>query len=291
MSTVSNPSLGVRSITAEEYHSDPCGDTPSLSSSIAHLICSQSPAHARQAHPKLSPDFAREEREHFDVGTAAHAMLLEGEAALAVLDFPDWRTNAAKEAREAARAEGKIPLLAHTAAEVYAMVDAARAQLAAHGATPSPFTDGKPEQTLVWEEPGGVVCRARLDWLRDDNSAIDDLKTTSRSADPATFSRRLFGFGGDVQAAFYLRGLEQLTGERAEFRWVVIETYAPYALSVVAPGPDVLTIAEKKVSYALDVWRRCLDTGSWPAYPTEVCWASLPAHEEFRWLEKEEREA
>jgi hypothetical protein len=80
-----------------------------------------------------------------------------------------------------------------------------------------------------------------------------------------------------VQAAFYVRGVQELTGETPEFRWVVVETQPPFALSVIAPGPDVMTIGRKKVEYAIDVWRRCLATGHWPAYPTDVAYAELPA--------------
>jgi len=171
------------------------------------------------------------------------------------------------------------------------MVAAVGEQLATHAADPPLFKDGKPERTLVWEEPGGVVCRSRLDWLRDDHTAIDDLKTTSRSANPEAYSRNLFGFGRDVQAAFYIRGVQELTGETPEFRWAVVETSPPYALSVVAPGPDILAIGRKKVEYAIDLWRRCLSTDRWPGYPIDVCYAELPPYEEARWLEKEVREA
>jgi hypothetical protein len=283
-------SSGIYTLPAEEYHADPC-DQPSLSASIAHILCSQSPAHGRAAHPKLNPALVREEQGHFDIGTAAHAILLEGQAKLAVIDAPDWRTKDAKEARDQARADGKIPLLAKVMADVDAMVAAAAEQLEYHGAFPPLFTDGTPEQTLVWEEPGGVMCRSRLDWLRDDRATIDDLKTTSRSASPEAYSRALFGIGGDVQAAFYIRGVQEVTGETPEFRWVVVETSPPFALSVIAPDPAVMTIGRKKVEYAIDVWRRCLDSGHWPAYPADVCYAELPPYEESRWLEKELREA
>jgi hypothetical protein len=281
---------GVLTLPADEYHADPC-EQPSLSASIAHVICSQSPAHARAAHPKLNPDRVREESERFDVGNAAHTILLEGVDRLAVIDFPDWRTTAAKEARDQARADGRIPLLAKVLVEVDAMVGAVLEQLDAHSATPALFKAGTPEQTLVWEEPGGVICRARLDWLRDDRKTVDDLKTTSRSASPEAYSRALFGVGGDVQAAFYIRGVQELTGETPEFRWCIVETSPPYALSVVAPDPAVLTIGRKKVEFAIELWRRCLATNVWPAYSNEVAYAELPPWEEARWLEKELRAA
>jgi hypothetical protein len=281
---------GVLAISSDDYHADQVADQPTLSASIAHLLCTASPLHAWAAHPRLNPDFKREEKQHYDVGTAAHAILLEGMAAVEVVDAPDWRTSVAREARDVARENGRIPLLARTLAEVEAMVDAVREQLAVHNADPPLFTDGKAEQTLVWEEDS-VACRARVDWLRDDWRALDDLKTTSRSANPDAYSRNLFGVGGDVQAAFYVRGMERVFSVTPEFRWCVVESSPPYALSVVAPGPDVLALGTAKVDRAIALWRRCLGQDEWPGYPLDVCYAEMPAWEETRWMERETREA
>ena len=100
---------GVYAIAAEEYHQDPC-PAPSLSASIANILLTQSPQHAWCAHPKLNPHYQREERETLDLGTAAHAYLLQGSTDFEVIAAPDWRTTAAKKAREAARATGKVPI-------------------------------------------------------------------------------------------------------------------------------------------------------------------------------------
>lgn len=281
--------LALLGMSAAEYHADPC-ESPSLSASMIHILCTQSPAHARAAHPRLNSELRREEKDAFDIGAAAHALLLEGDAGVEVVDAENWRTAAARAARDEARAVGRVPLLANTLANVETMVATARKQLADRILEPVPFADGEPEQTLIWDE-GGVMCRARLDWLRHDLAAIDDYKTTSKSADPESWNRTMFGIGGDIQAAFYLRGLHALTGVTATFRWIVQETYAPHALSVVTPGSDVLTIADKKIEYALELWRQCLATDHWPAYPTGLYFASLPAYEEARWLAREEREA
>jgi hypothetical protein len=274
-------------VPASVYHSDCCPE-PSLSASIAKLLCNASPAHAFQAHPRLNPATVAENGEHFDLGTAAHALLLEGQASVTVIDAPDFRTKAAREARDAAYAAGRTPLLAGKWADVQAMVAAARGQLDRHtdgGA--DMFTNGQPEQTLIWRE-GPTWCRARLDWLRP--GGIDDYKTTPHStANPEHWSRSIFGMGFDIQAAFYLRGLKALTGYDAIFRFAVQEPYPPYALSVIGLSPDTLLLGEKKVITALEMWRECLEANEWPGYPRRTCYATLPAWEEARWLEKELR--
>lgn len=278
-------------ISAEDYHKDPCSE-PSLSSSIAVILCESSPAHARAAHPKLNPQAVNEEKKEFDIGTAAHSILLEGKHSVEVVNAPDWRTKIAQQQRDAAYAAGKVPLLAKVWADVQAMVAATRAQLDAHRDGVDMFKHGAAEQTLIWQEANGVWCRARVDWLRDGSvgpMAIDDYKTTSASADPEGLSRNIFTKGWDIQAAFYLRGLKALTGgQDAMFRFACQETYAPYALSVLALGPDAMTLAEKRVLYAIEHWGACLKSGKWPGYPTRTAYATLPPWIEAQWIAKEE---
>lgn len=278
-------------VPAAAYHADRVADTPTLSSSICKLLITASPAHAKAAHPKLNPNLVRQDESRFDVGTCSHALLLEGIEAVAVIPYDDWRTKAAKEAKDDARAQGLIPLLATQWDEVQAMCAATRAQLDAYELTPPLFTDGQAEKTLVWEDEYGVVCRARLDWLRDDLAAIDDFKSTSRTASPDQWCRStLYSIGADIQVAFYLRGCEKVLGCRPDFRFVVQETFAPYALSIVSLGPDVLSLADKKIGYAVELWARCLRNGDWPAYPARVATAELPPWLEGQWLERELRE-
>lgn len=276
----------VLDVAAAAYHRDEVADEPSLSSSIVKLLINASPAHAKAAHPRLNKFYKREEDDKFSIGTAAHAMLLEGRDAVEVVEFDSWRTNDAKVAKRAAYAAGKIPLLGDDYFDVVAMVEAAKEQLDAHQARPPLFKDGKPERTITWEEDG-VFCRARPDWLHDDLSACDDYKTSSRSARPESFARTLFGMGYDIQASFYRRGLHAVTGADIPFRFAVQETTPPYALSVVELGPDVYALADDKVDYAINLWRSCMATGEWHGYDTRVATAELPGWLETQWLERQ----
>lgn len=268
-------SSGLVSMPAAEYHADPC-QVPSLSSSIVKTLLSKSPAHARYEHPRLNPAFVVVEEAKFDVGTVAHELLLEGEAAVAVLDFPNWATNAAKEARDEARAAGQTPLLAKDWDRVEAMANAARRQLEMFDLDPAPFTNGLPEQALLWEESDGVWCRARFDWIHDDLSAVDDLKTTGASAEPGSWAKTMFGIGGDIQAAFYLRGLRKALDADPVWRFVVQENYPPYALSVVTLSLEVLANAEMKVDHAISLWSSCIRDNVWPGYTREPGTIELP---------------
>jgi hypothetical protein len=270
---------GIYTIPADEYHADPTPE-PSLSASIAKLLAEKTPMHAWAQHPRLNPGFERIEEEKFDVGNFAHQLILEGEDNIVVVDADSWRTKAAQEEREGARAEGRIALLAKDYARVTVATHAIRAQIAARLDEPRLFSDGKPEQTLVWREStayGPIWCRARVDWLHDDFSALDDLKTTAASANPVIWSNKtLWQIGGDVQAAFYRRGVKELTGKEPVFRFVVAENKIPFALGVCSPGPDALQFGDEKVDAAITLWAKCLSENSWPAYPQGIHYFDVP---------------
>lgn len=292
---------GLCELSATDYHQDALDpERPSLSASLAKVLINQSPAHARAAHPRLNPNYQRVEEDKFSLGTAAHALFLEGDAGVEVCNLihpktgefiTEWRTDAAKEAKSVARQYGRIPMLAHEYDKCVALVAALREQCDSHTEGPF-FTDGTAEKTLVWEDEYGVLCRARLDWLRDDHSAIDDLKTSKASARPESWAdKTMWSFNAPLQAAFYRRGARKVLGCEPEFRFVVIEVAPPYQMSVVSLDTDTWAFADKQVSYALRKWATCLRNDAWPGYEQKVAYAQLPAYIENKWLEREVREA
>lgn len=275
---------GIYDISAADYHSGG-GKTPapSLSSSAARELLRTSPYHVNYARTTPQDD---DPDEAMEVGTAVHAYLLEGSNAFEVINAPNYRTADAKAARIMARQAGKIPLLVHRWHDVLNMAAAALEQLQRHEDPPLPLTNGKPEQTVIWQE-GDIWCRARLDWLSADYRNIDDLKSSRVPANPDLWARLLFRSQYDIQAAFYVRGLKAVTGIEAVFRFVVIEQEAPYRLSVIGLAPSAMALAQRKVDHAISVWRHCLETGEWPAYTRRTVWAEASAWEEARQLERE----
>lgn len=270
-------------VDATAYHRDDLGDRPSLSASIANLLLARSPLHAWHAHPKLNPAFERREEDKFSLGQAAHAWFLEGREAFDVCPFDSWRSQAAKEAKEFARENGRIPLLAQDAERVMEMCEALDYQTKSLGLFDRDA--GTTEQTIAWTE-AEVACRARLDWLANDRGAIHDLKTTKASANPRAWSRIAWSIGVPVQAAFYRRAVQALGHEAPSFTYVVIEVEPPYCLSVVELDEESLAIGNAKVDRALEIWRDCLDSGVWPGYATEPYEIRPPAWERH-WLEEQ----
>src|SRR6185503_15222345 len=100
---------GILNCSIDEYHNDPC-ETPSLSASIAKLLIDKSPMHAHAAHPRFGGE-KYESSAAQDAGTLIHRLLLGAGKDIETIDADDYRTNAAKAARDAAKAAGRIPVL------------------------------------------------------------------------------------------------------------------------------------------------------------------------------------
>lgn len=276
---------------SDAYHADPA-DTPSLSASIGKILIGKSPYHAWLAHPKLNPDYAEKHDDKFDLGTAAHDLILEGGTPrICVIDPQEyrskptkadpegsipkgWTNNAIREARDLARSNGLTPILPWDNAIIRNMKEAAM-KFVAGSEIVGIFDDGKPEQTLVWKD-SGVWCRARLDWLTTDRRVILDYKS-SASAEPGWFSRQIASMSYDFQAAFYLRGLKACGHPDAKFVFLAQEVDPPHACSLHGIAPSMFAIAETRVQMAIDLWRECLTSGKWPAYDNRVHWAEATA--------------
>jgi len=273
---------GLYTIPMAEYLADPC-ETPSLTASIANTLLTRSPAHARMQHPRLFAGFEREDDSRFELGSAAHALLLEDDGgAIEFIAANDWRTNAAKDARNAARAAGKLPVLSRYEGVLTQMVKVAREAIE-RSEFIGIWSQGKPEQTMVWQEDG-VWLRARPDFMRADRTVIIDYKT-SDSAEPEFFIRQIGRMGYDVSAAFYVRGVDALppTNDGATqdhngqaypaYVWLAQEIEPPFACSLVTLGKAYLEIADEKVDRAIALWRMCLASDKWPAYSLSLHYA------------------
>src|SRR5689334_5544259 len=127
--TITHP--GIYRIPLNEYIADPAPE-PSLNAGTAHRILEESPRHAWEQHPRLNPNYSNEQSSRLDLGTIAHALLLEhDDSRVVVIDADDWRTKTAKEERDVARALGKLPILKALYEEAKDMVSVARREIAA----------------------------------------------------------------------------------------------------------------------------------------------------------------
>lgn len=259
-------------VSEADYHADEIGSPrPSLSASVAHTLIAKSPLHAWMRHPKLG-NAPREQSTEMDRGTRIHALVLGTPLQLSVITADNYRTKAAQEQRDAAYANGLMPILAR---ELDAEREIARCiteQLKSCGIA---FA-GSRETVAVWEEPSGrgpVSCRGKLDHVCP--PAIDDLKTC-RSAHPDKLARHVTEYGYHIQAAAYCSALASIHPEaagRIRFRWIFAEILdepaakGPRAIVTVArPSGAMMELGAALWRRAVETWAACLEEDRWPGY-------------------------
>ena len=68
--------------------------------------------------------------------------------------------------------------------------------------------------------------------------------------------------------------------------FMVQETEAPYAVSLVGLNPMWVQFAQARLDAALRLWRACLEANAWPAYGTRIYWAAPPEYAVARFADR-----
>lgn len=206
-----------------------------------------------------------EHKEAYDVGTLAHALILEGslDHLVVEVDAKDYRTNKAREARDAAYAQNKIPVNNTERDTMLAPVEAMRDAVLDHPIAADLLTGHDPEVSIFWEQ-SGVPMKARIDALHTDRKLAVDLKTV-RSARPNDFKRQISDLGYYVQAAHYLNGLKEVTGQEFDWLFVAVDKSEPYVVSVHRMSKDSLIEGAVRIGHAIDRYQSALARG-WTGY-------------------------
>lgn len=275
-------SPGWNDLAEEAYHADPC-PTPSLSSHTAMTIIGETLMHAWRRHPR-SPTFSPYvPGGAADRGTAAHTLLFGGKA-IDAIQADDFRTTAAREARDRARASGRVPLLARDAEAILAMIGPARERFAQlHEG------DYLCEQSALWQTGTGWR-RARMDTLSTNRALIVDYKTTEGAVDAISCERRIADMGLQIQAAAYVDAVEALHPElvgrvRFIFQWQ--EQRAPFALSPpIEMSEAFMTLGRAQWQAAGQLWDKALLHGAFPGFSSYAHIACPPPWELSRWEER-----
>lgn len=274
---------GVYEISEEDYHRDPVPGRSLSSSGARKLLPPSCPALFR--HELFNPPTPSKE---FDLGHAAHRLVLGAGQDFVVVNKPDWKSSAARAARKEAHEAGCVPLLAHEHAQVRAMADALRRHPVAAGL----FAPGRglPEQTLIWQDgPSGIWRRARLDWLphpTPNRMIIADYKTT-RSAEPAAIQRAVHSYGYHCQASWYLDGVVELgLADAPAMVFVFQEKEPPYLVTLVELDSMALHVGRSLNRRAINLYRECVETDTWPGYSDEIALVTLPVWAENRFLQE-----
>lgn len=286
---------GLYRMSDEQYHADPCVH-PSLSASLAKKLLplgsgTGTPRHLWHNHPRLNPEFEREDSDRFDLGSVFHSLVLGRGQEIEVIDAKDWRTKAAKEQRENALKADRQPVLIEQMKRAERMLAAALPQIELREDLAKAMSSGEPEIVMIWleETPScRIWCRAKLDWLPLEGRIFPDWKTTGASAGPDEYGRTLFDIGADLQAAFYPRGIKAVLDREAELVFPVIETAEPHCMMVHNISPASAAMAARKIRYAINLYGMCLTENVWPGFPIETASQEAPPWIENKWTDRED---
>lgn len=237
---------------------------PELSSTEARLLL-DSPAKYRWRKdnpPLIDPS------DKFDVGSAVHAKVLGTGYEVDVLDFDNYLTKAAREARDESRAAGRVPILRDKFLEVETMAES----VLAHPDACAYLDQPGDAEVSVFAEVDGVPVRARFDFLPEQGQRrriAVDLKTTI-SAAKRDVENSVAKYGYFIQRAWYLDALNAVTGPmpvgmEPEMVFVFVEKDPPYR---VKPYMLPMLWAQKGHEAAAEARQsfiECTASGVWPS--------------------------
>lgn len=259
----------IRNEPIGEYHSSPAV------SSTRIMDMRPCPAYFYQKH--VAKTLPREERKEFDIGNAAHWLILEGRAALEArtvlqpaeyhawsnhkeprdLGMKPWNWNATVcEEWRAREAQGRVVLTA----EDFGLVDRMAAAVGENPDAADMLSGGDSEVTFRKQHPAfAVQCRADH-WHQGPGYCVD-LKTCDTIE---RFRSEYFRLRYYARAAFYQDVIEQVTGECPAFAFVVVEKSAPWRCEVFQPSDADLDLGRNEMLADLKTLRECMESGIWP---------------------------
>lgn len=259
-------------MSAEEYHMDPA-PVPSLNQSLIPLLLRRSPRHAAYAHPRLNPYGPASQSSLTQyLGESVHRMALGRGREISAIRYPDYISSSAREARDAAIANGRIPVLERELVKARDMAVILREQI-------QEACEGHPYSTevvVIWVEQtihGPIYCRSQVDvWCPALRLALDP-KALRIPATAEAFGRTAIDSGYDLQAVMYPRGLEKALpdgGGKVRFANLVVENFPPHGSQAFEPDESTRYIAERQVAEAMELFARCLYARDWPGYPKGI---------------------
>jgi hypothetical protein len=266
-------------IPEDEYHADPV-QGGSLSSTGAKTI-----------YPPGGPAKFDYQRRHggkkskaMDLGTVVHGIALGTGQPVRVLDFPNWTTNKAREAKQQAIADGCVPMLTDDYTEAQAITQA----ILDHEVTGGLFAPGgfDAEVSMFWrDEEFGIWCRGRLDAMAniDSRVVIGDLKTAA-DASAEGFAKAVERYSYYMQEVHYRTGLAILLGcdpDDIDFLFAVVETEPPYWIAVYDTEPW-RELGTECCRIAYEKYAGCSESGIWPGYDPCIHTLEVPRPARYR---------
>lgn len=241
------------------------GIYPGLSFTTYQAIEAWNPSLVK--HGRKSMKHLRWEMEHppgkttdsMRLGQACHTAMLEPDEVVRRYVLWTGKRKAGKEWDLFCEANaGKQPLSEDEYAAAIGVRDAVRADAVAGPIMAAP---GDRELSAVWNDPLGIACKGRIDFLTSD--CIVDIKTTAR-IEPWSFRAVAESKGYHVSLAAYQDAILTLRGELLPVRIVCVETSPPFDVVVYDLDERELGAGRAEWKALLQRIQHCERTGEWP---------------------------
>ena len=266
---------GVFEMTNDEYH-----DGPGVSSSGLKLI-DRTPRHFWDRY--LNPD--REPRERTPalvLGNQIHAAILEpDEFFRRYYPMPkcDRRTKQGKADAEFHEQQAEAAKQETISNDNHIICQRIAENL--HKSEGAEYLFQQPgliEKAFFWRDAAtGVLCKCKPDKFLTDDGVIVDLKSCE-DAGTRAFERSIVNYKYYISAAFYLRGVEAVTGARpSSFVFAAYEKTSPYCCALYEADAGMIAIGDAEVDRLLRIYADSVAADEWPGYPQTIQPISLPA--------------
>lgn len=279
-------------LDADRYFDDPA-PIPSLTQSVIKVLNETSPRHAAAAHPRLNPYGERGGSTKAQyLGSAVHRLALGKGRPVSVLRYPDFKSSSARQARDLAVANGRIPVLEKVHAQALEMAAILRARI-------EEAVQGHAYETevpLFWirqTAAGPIWCRGMLDVWCEALALALDVKTTAGFATEEAVGKDIASNGYDVQDSWYRDGIESIRPDlagRARFEFLYCETSEPYGARPHELDETSRVIGRFQIDRAAEIWGRCWHGRTWPSYPRQTGSVGTPGWHQKRWSELYQQE-
>ncbi len=187
-----------------------------------------------------------------DLGQLAHMLVLGGDDTFAICEFPDFRTKAAREWRDAQIAAGKNIITQ----DQFKAVESIVANIENHPQSQNYLlADGfKFEQEMFAKTAEGVDLRGKADAIKlsGESAIVTDIKTTAQFD---KFYKAASWNHYDLQAAVYTlitASHLKINPSLVNYYFCVAETVAPYRVQYFHASLDFVEAGERKLRTCID---------------------------------------
>ena len=119
------------------------------------------------------------------------------------------------------------------------------------------------EQAMFWQDAStGILCRAKIDMLVQNENILIDLKT-SKDSSPQGFGMAVADYHLYAQAAFYSDGFLTVTGIYPRFLFAVLDKNMPHQVQTYELPFNLVDYGRKRYQYQLDKFKYLSENDKW----------------------------